>query len=149
MQRSFAVIPRGTGNHSPCDSHAVRVNWFSTFTPSGARIKGPKVRATVIDCVLTLHATIDDLLPVMRRGDLVGFQRIFNRLADGRRLPPDELTAAVGELSQVLAYRPEGVFTCLALVAGAYVEWGGSPLARRSAPPAPIPTGSSTSPSAT
>jgi hypothetical protein len=65
----------------------------------------------------------------MRRGDLAGFQRIFNRLAtDGRGLRPDELTDAVGELAQVLAYRPQGVFARLALTAGAFVEWGGSPV---------------------
>ena len=76
-----------------------------------------------------LRAVIHELLPVMRRGDLAGFQRIFNRLCtEGRALPPGELTAAIGELAPVLAYRPEGVFARLALVAGAYVEWGGSPL---------------------
>lgn len=82
-----------------------------------------------------LRAAIDDLLPVMRRGDLVGFQRIFNRL-DGRGLSPDELTAAVGELAQVLAYRPEGVFARLALTAGAFVELGGSALPLAASAPA-------------
>jgi hypothetical protein len=66
----------------------------------------------------------------MRHGDLAGFQRIFDRLVtEDRGLPPDELTAAVGELAGVLAYRPEGVFARLALVAGAHVEWGRSPRA--------------------
>jgi hypothetical protein len=81
-----------------------------------------------------LYAAIDDLLPVMRRGDLAGFQRIFNRLhRKGRGLSPDKLTAAIGELAPVLARRPEGVFARLALTAGAFVEWGGSalPLAAR------------------
>lgn len=65
----------------------------------------------------------------MRRGDLVGFQRIFERLATaGPDLRPDELTDAVGELAQILAYRPQGVFARLALTAGAFVEWGGSPV---------------------
>jgi len=65
----------------------------------------------------------------MRRGDLAGFQRIFNQLfADGPGLRPDELTDAVSELAQVLAYRPQGVFARLALTAGAFVEWGGSPV---------------------
>jgi hypothetical protein len=82
-----------------------------------------------------LRAVINDLLPVMRRGDLAGFQRIFNRL-DGRGLSPDELTAAVGELAQVLAYRPEGVFARLALTAGAFVEWGGSALPLAASAPA-------------
>lgn len=63
----------------------------------------------------------------MQRGDLAGFQRLFTRL-DGRGLSSNELTAAVGELAPVLARRPEGVFARLALVAGAYVEFGGSPL---------------------
>jgi hypothetical protein len=84
-----------------------------------------------------VHATIDELVAVIRRGDLAGFQRIYNRLGThGRGLSPDELTAAVGELAQVLAYRPEGVFARLALVAGAYVEWGGSPLALAANAPA-------------
>jgi hypothetical protein len=84
-----------------------------------------------------LRAAIDELLPVMRRDDVAGFQRIFDRLfAESRGLPPDELTAAVGELAQLLAYRPEGVFARLALVAGAYVEWGGSPLALAETAPA-------------
>ena len=43
-------------------------------------------------------------------------------------MPPDELTAAIGELAPVLARRPEGVFARLALTAGAFVEWGGSAL---------------------
>ena len=65
----------------------------------------------------------------MRRGDLASFQRICDRLhLEGRELPPDELTSAVGELARVLAYRPEGVFARLALIAGAFVEWGGSAL---------------------
>jgi hypothetical protein len=84
-----------------------------------------------------MRAAIDELLPVMRRGDLVGFQRLYDRLAtDGRGMSPTELTAAVGELAGVLAYRPEGVFSRLALVAGAYVEWGGSPLALAAHAPA-------------
>lgn len=67
-----------------------------------------------------MRAAIDELLPVMRRGDLAGFQRLYDRLAtDGRRMSPDELTAAIGELAPVLAYRPHGVFARLALVAGA------------------------------
>ena len=65
----------------------------------------------------------------MRRGDLADFQQIFSRLhRDGQGLPPDELTAAVGELAPVLACRPQGVFARLALTAGAFVEWGGSAL---------------------
>lgn len=73
----------------------------------------------------------------MRRGDLAGFQQVFSRLyQDGRGLPPDELTAAVGELAPVLARRPEGVFARLALTAGAFVEWGGSALPLAASVPA-------------
>ncbi len=76
-----------------------------------------------------LGAAIDGLLPVMRRGDLAGFQQIFSRLhRDGEGLPPDELSAAISELAPVLARRPEGAFARLALTAGAFVEWGGSAL---------------------
>src|SRR5215472_6620241 len=72
----------------------------------------------------------------MRRGDLAGYQRLYDRLAtDGRGMSPAELTAAIGELAGVLAYRPEGVFARLALVAGAYVEWGGSPLSLATSAP--------------
>lgn len=82
-------------------------------------------------------AVIDQLVPVMRRGDLPGFQRLFEQLfTGGRQLPPDELTAAIGELAPVLAYQPEGVFARLALTAGAYVEWGGSALALAATAPA-------------
>jgi hypothetical protein len=73
---------------------------------------------------------IDELMPVMSRGDLAGFRGLFERLAsEGRRLSADELTAAVGELAPVLAHKPEGVFAQLTLIAGAYVEWGGSAVA--------------------
>src|SRR5262249_51798988 len=71
-----------------------------------------------------------ELKPTMRRGDLVRFQLLFDQLAEaGRGLSPSQLTAAVGELAKVLASKPEGVFARLAVVAGTYVEWGGSPLA--------------------
>lgn len=70
----------------------------------------------------------------MQRGDLVGFQRIFNRL-DGHGLSADELTIAVAELAPILARRPEGIFARLALMAGAYVEFGGSPLSLAASAP--------------
>jgi hypothetical protein len=76
-----------------------------------------------------LHALIAELTPTMRRGDLAGFQQIFRQLSDdGRDLRPDELSAAIGELAPILARKPEGVFARLALAAGAFVEWGGSPV---------------------
>jgi hypothetical protein len=69
----------------------------------------------------------------MYRGDLDRCQRIFQELVtDGPNLRPDELTAAVDEVAPVLAQRPQGAFARLALIAGAFVEWGGSsvPLAK-------------------
>jgi hypothetical protein len=49
---------------------------------------------------------IDELLPVMVRGDLAGFQRLLTRLHhEGRRMTPDQLTAAIGELAPLLAAR--------------------------------------------
>src|ERR1700734_3204177 len=84
-----------------------------------------------------MSSAIGELLSVMGRGDLASFQRIFNRLAtDGRQMSAEELTAAIGELAPILAHRPQGVFARLALAAGAYVEWGGSPLALASGAPA-------------
>jgi hypothetical protein len=73
---------------------------------------------------------IEELPPVMRRGDFRGFQRLFNQLHhEGPRLSPDQLTEAIGQLEPILATHPGGVFARLALVAGAFTEWGGSPLA--------------------
>lgn len=73
---------------------------------------------------------IEELTPVIRRGDFRGCQRLFNQLYhEGRRLSPDELTEAIGHLEPILARQPGGVFARLALVADAYTEWGGSPLA--------------------
>jgi hypothetical protein len=49
---------------------------------------------------------IEELLPVMRRGDLRGFQRLLNQLhREGRRLSPDQLTEAIGEIEPVLPAR--------------------------------------------
>jgi hypothetical protein len=87
----------------------------------------PRLASWTVPSRLSTH--IADLTPTMDRGDLPGFRQILERLyTDGRHLPPDELSAAIGELARVLAYRPQGVFARLALIAGAYVEWGGSPL---------------------
>jgi hypothetical protein len=84
-----------------------------------------------------MRAAIGELLAVMRRGDLAGFQRLCNRLGIGdRRMSPDELKAAVGELALVAAYRAQRVFARLALVAGACVEWGGSPFGLAGVAPA-------------
>jgi hypothetical protein len=80
---------------------------------------------------------IDELGPVMRRGDLEGFQRLIIRLhREGRRLAPDQLTAAIGQLAPLFAEQPGGVLARLALTAGAFTEWGGSPLALAASVPA-------------
>jgi hypothetical protein len=80
---------------------------------------------------------IEELLPVMRRGDFGGFQRLVNQLHhEGRRLSSDQLTEAIGQLAPILAAQPGGVFARLALVAGAFTEWGGSPLALAATAPA-------------
>jgi hypothetical protein len=73
----------------------------------------------------------------MDRGDLPGFRQILRRLhTDGRRRQPGELSDAVGELARMLSFRPQGVFAGLALLAGAFVEWGGSPVALAESAPA-------------
>jgi hypothetical protein len=71
----------------------------------------------------SVSVIIEELLPVMRRGDFRGFQRLFNQLYhEGRRLSPDQLTEAIGQLEPILATQPRGVFARLALVAGAFTE---------------------------
>ena len=80
---------------------------------------------------------IGELLPTMRRGDFLGYQELFNRLYyEGRELSPGQLTEAIAELAPVLAVHPGGVFARLALVAGAYAEWGGSAQALAATTPA-------------
>ncbi|HLK75710.1 MAG TPA: hypothetical protein VKU77_18920 [Streptosporangiaceae bacterium] len=77
-----------------------------------------------------VSAVIDELGPAMWRGDFAGFHRLLVRLGgEGPQLAPDQLTAAIGQLAPLLANQPGGVFARLALVAGAFTEWGGSPLA--------------------
>lgn len=82
----------------------------------------------VIDMV---RAALDRLPAVLERQDLEEFQRIFTTLvpAEARGWTPDELTGLVDRLVPILARRPEGIFARLALTAGAYVEFGGSPVA--------------------
>jgi hypothetical protein len=82
----------------------------------------------VIDSVI---GAIDRLSAAMKRGDLDEFGQIFGTLVppDARQWTPDELTLVVERLARILAGRPQGVFARLTLVAGAYVEMGGSPLA--------------------
>jgi hypothetical protein len=82
----------------------------------------------VIDSVI---GAIDRLTAVMQRGDLDEFERIFGTLLppEAREWTPEELTLVVERLARILARRPQGVFARLTLVAGAYVEMGGSPVA--------------------
>ncbi len=80
--------------------------------------------------VSPLPAIIDELLPTMQRGDLPGFHRLLGQLTtEARGRPAADLTMAIERLAPILARRPEGAFARLALAAGAFVEWGGSPLA--------------------
>jgi hypothetical protein len=77
-----------------------------------------------------LPAIIDEMLPTMQRGDLNGFHRLHRQLVtEARGRSESDLTEAIERLAPILARRPEGVFARLALAAGAFVEWGGSPLA--------------------
>jgi hypothetical protein len=83
---------------------------------------------TVIDSVI---GALDRLTAVMQRGDLDEFERIFGTLLppEAREWTPEELTLVVERVARILARRPQGVFARLTLVAGAYVEMGGSPVA--------------------
>jgi hypothetical protein len=59
--------------------------------------------------------------------ELTAYNRILYEL-DGRGLPADELTRCVEAFAEVLARRPQGLCARAAVVAGAFVEWGGSPV---------------------
>lgn len=73
----------------------------------------------------TRHRRVDADHAERRAG---AFQRVFGRLASqGQDLSPAELTLAIGEIAPVLAHRPGGVFAQLALIAGKWVDLGGSP----------------------
>jgi hypothetical protein len=77
-----------------------------------------------------LPAIIDEMLPAMQRGDLDGFHRLNRKLVnEARGRSASDLTEAIERIAPILARRPEGIFARLALTAGAFVEWGASPLA--------------------
>jgi len=83
-----------------------------------------------------LPGIIDDLLHTMWQGDLDRFRRLFDELyTKARGRSAAELTEAIEHLAPILARRPQGVFAELALIAGACVEWGGSPVALAKAAP--------------
>jgi hypothetical protein len=64
----------------------------------------------------------------MRAGDDARFRRCFASLhAAGRRASGDDLTGALEEMASWLCTL-NGLFSKVALLAGAFVEWGGSPL---------------------
>ena len=67
----------------------------------------------------------------MEAGDHAGFARQLSRVSGAARYAdPDELTTAIQYLAPVLG-RAGGLFAKTALLAGAFVEWGGSPLPLR------------------
>ncbi|MEV0136440.1 hypothetical protein AB0H83_49460 [Dactylosporangium sp. NPDC050688] len=76
-----------------------------------------------------LFSTVEELAGLVREPDLDRLVVLGQRLLDeSRGLAPDELTAAVGELAEVLKVGPYGEFARLALVARSFVLRGGSPL---------------------
>lgn len=75
-----------------------------------------------------LKPLVDALCQAMRSGDIDGFWAHLGRVAEqARPLPPEELTAVVEELAAILP-NLSGDFARVAVLAGACVEWGGSPL---------------------
>jgi hypothetical protein len=78
-----------------------------------------------------LHLTVAELADMVQAPspDPERFFALGQRLLDGgRELTPDELTLAIGELTEVLKHDPYGEFARLAAVARSFVRWGGSPL---------------------
>jgi hypothetical protein len=75
-----------------------------------------------------LRPLIDDIRDAMRAGDDARFRRCLRSLhGAGRRASVDDLTAALNDMASWLCSL-NGVFSKVALLAGAFVEWGGSPL---------------------
>ncbi|GHJ48036.1 hypothetical protein Cs7R123_53780 [Catellatospora sp. TT07R-123] len=75
-----------------------------------------------------LKSRIDEIERVMRAHDLDAFADGLSELVrQARELSPGELTRVIGELAVLL---PDigGAYARLAVLAGACVEWGGSPL---------------------
>jgi len=70
--------------------------------------------------------------------DLAGFQASYQRAFEsGRDSGSSELTAAIGVLGPVLS-EGAGIYGKLAILAGALVEWGGSPMPLREVLPARV-----------
>ena len=77
----------------------------------------------------TLTPLIQDMITAMRQDDAAAFQRSLRALgAQAQRSDPDALTDAVGQLAPLLG-RLYGIYAKVAVVAGAFVERGASPLA--------------------
>ncbi|WP_144127712.1 hypothetical protein [Catellatospora sichuanensis] len=75
-----------------------------------------------------LKPLTDGLYQAMQSGDIEGFWAHLGRVSEhARPLPPDELTTVVEDLAALLP-KLSGDFARVAVLAGACVEWGGSPL---------------------
>lgn len=83
----------------------------------------------------TLNPLITGLAGAMTDRDYAAFRQRLGELgARARECGPDDLTGALGELAPMLG-KLHGVFAKVAVLAGACVEWGGSPLPLRDALP--------------
>ncbi|MEZ0069993.1 hypothetical protein ABIA32_006041 [Streptacidiphilus sp. MAP12-20] len=83
---------------------------------------------------------VSDLVGRMSSGSAAAFQEGLAQLAEAARAGgPETLTAAVGALAPILTGLG-GDFTKAAVLAGACVEWGGSPLALVGVLPLPKPS---------
>ena len=77
---------------------------------------------------VALGALIADAQAATRAGDDASFRRCVASLhAAGQSASADDLTGALEEMATWLCSL-NGIFTKAALLAGAFVEWGGSPL---------------------
>lgn len=77
----------------------------------------------------TLTPLIQNMVTAIDQGDAAAFHRSLRPLwAQAQRSEPDALTDAVGQLAPLLG-RLYGIYAKVAVVAGAFVEWGASPLA--------------------
>lgn len=82
-----------------------------------------------------LDRLVAGLRAAVRAGDEAGFHRCLARLhAAGQDAGPDELTRALEGMASWLCTL-NGLFAKAALLAGAFVEWGGSPLPMAGAVP--------------